>query len=118
MLIIYATGHICNNYLRIIFRHNGQFFDTSSISIEFNEEYRQYNSILHFILLVLFYTFLYKTGSGGTDYVNLMDSVRHELEHSSFFSIFHSCIHVYSKKSPPDFKRKNDTYRIAPSNTC
>ena len=47
--------------------------------------------------------------------MNLMDSVRHELEHSSFFSIFHSCIHVYSKKSPPDFKRKNDTYRIAPA---
>ena len=38
--------------------------------------------------------------------MNLMDSVRHELEHSSFFSIFHSCIHVYSKKSPPDFKKK------------
>ena len=49
--------------------------------------------ILHFSL---------QNDSGGTDYVNLMDSVSILL----FFSIFHTCIHVYTKKSPPDFKRK------------
>ena len=112
--------------------HNRQFFDTSSLSITFNEEYCQYpniNSIAHigetrlvqqpfspfsfffhlrFVCLILHFSL--QKGSGGADYVNLMESVRHELEYSSFFlSIFHTCIHVYSKKSPPDFKRNQRT---------
>ena len=47
---------------------------------------------LRFVGLILHFSF--KKGSGGTDYVNLMESVRHELEYSSlFFSIFHTFIH-------------------------
>ena len=118
-------------------RNNRQFFDASSLSITFNEEYCQYPNIIqlrtlegcvwcnnHFrsflsffflllllLLLVLIYTFLYKRAVEEriTHHVNLMESVRHELEYSSFF-LFRTCIHVYFKKSLPDFKRKNDTF--------
>ena len=106
--------------------HNRQLFDASSLYITFNEKYRQYPNIIQEMRLVqqpfslfsyfflrfvgLIVHFSSQKGSGGTDYVNLMESVRHELEYSSFFSIFRPCIHAYSKKSPPDFKRKNDTF--------
>ena len=123
--------------------HNRQFFDASSLSIMFNEEYRQYPNIcarwrdafgtttifarfyllfsLRFVGLNLHFSL--QRGSGGTDHVSLMESVRHELEYSSFFSIFRTCIYVYSKKPPPDFKRKKMTLLlpatcIAPCNTC
>ena len=85
--------------------------DASSLSITFNEEYRQYPNIiqlrmlergvwcnnhfssclffsLRFVDLILHFTL--QKSSGGTDYVNLMESVRHELAYSFYFS--HSCI--------------------------
>ena len=109
-------------------RRNRQLFDASSQSITFNEEYGQYPNIiqlrtlercvcnnhfcsflssssfffffffaLRFVGLILHFSL--QKGSGGTDYMNLMESVGHELEYSSFFSLSFELAFMYILRS-------------------
>ena len=79
---------------------------------------------LRFVVVVgLILHFSLQKGSGGTDYVNLMESVRHELEYSSFFSISFVLTFMYILRSRRRISKEKMTLLlpatcIAPCNTC